>query len=274
MDNTPGFVLAGQESDGREAGVGEGLEKRFLGQGTADATAPEFGVLLQVVGYFAVADDVGDDGAATVAKDAEDFVEKAAFGGGFDEVEHAIRDDDIDGFGGDEGFVGAEGVGDGVGSEVVSDRGGCSDGGLREARREFVDVEGEILNSALAKLHVGVAETLGDDGRVAAGDLEHVIGHVDPDDTSRTPHDLGGDEADFASAAAEVEDGFAGADVTRGIAAAVILVDDLLGNDLEQLGIVLNGAAEGGFGRFGGGGVALLDGRFGAMGIHREDLSK
>lgn len=274
VDDTPRFVFAGQESDGGEAGVGEGFEKGFLSQGTADATAPEFGVLLQIVGYFAIADDVRDDGAAAVAKDAEDFVEKAAFGGGFDEVEHAIRDDDIDGFGRDEGFVGAEGVGDGVSSEVVSDRGGCSDGRLREARCEFVDIKGEILNSTLAKLHVGVTETLGDDGRVAAGDFEHVIGHVDPDHASRTPHDLGGDEADLAGAATEVEDGLAWADVTRGIAAAVILVDDLLGDDLEQFGIVLNGAAEGGFGSFGGGGVALLDRRFGAMSIHRKDLSK
>jgi len=62
--------------------------------------------------------------------------------------------------------------------------------------------------------------------------------------------------------AAQIEHGFAGLHILRGIAAAVVLVDHLLRDDLEQVAIIFDRAAERCFRCFGGGGVAQRDGSF------------
>jgi len=70
-----------------------------------------------------------------------------------------------------------------------------------------------------------------------------VIGHVHTNHLPLAADDLSGDETDFAGAAAEVEDGFAGAEMATGIAAAVVALDDFGWDGLEVLGVVINRAA-------------------------------
>lgn len=79
----------------------------------------------------------------------------------------------------------------------------------------------------------------------------------------RTDH-LSRDKADLADARAEVEDGLAGLEPFRRIAAAVILFDHF-GRDVFKLfTVILDRAAESGFLGAGGGSIAFFD--FGADG--------
>ncbi len=92
-------------------------------------------------------------------------------------------------------------------------------------------------------------------------------------------HDLRRDEANLSSAAAEIEDGLAFAQILARIAAAVIALDYLLRNDFQVLGVVIDGATKLGFGCFRSGGVAFTDFGFGVDGAHnlvgfRSCLSK
>jgi len=73
---------------------------------------------------------------------------------------------------------------------------------------------------------------------------------------------LGRDETDFSGAGAEIEYGFSRVEVLRRIATAVVFFDDLGGNGLEVLRIIIDRAAEGGFGLGGSGGVAFAGGGF------------
>ena len=75
--------------------------------------------------------------------------------------------------------------------------------------------------------------------------------------------DLGGDEADLAGAAAEIEHGFSRTQILTRIAAAIVAFDNLLGNHLEILWIVLDGTAKGRLLGLGAGGIAVADGGFG-----------
>ncbi len=139
---------------------------------------------------------------------------------------------------------------------------GVGDGPLAQGGVEAFQVEPEVLDAALAELDVAVADAFGDDRRVAAGDVEHLVGHVHADDSCPAADDLRGDEADFARAAAEVEHRLAGMQVLAGIAAAVVALDDLLRDDLEVLRIVIDRAAQGGLARLGAAGVTFLGGAF------------
>ena len=77
-----------------------------------------------------------------------------------------------------------------------------------------------------------------------------------------------GDEADFSGAAAEIEDGLAGAQIFAGIAAAVIALDDFLRDDFEILGVVFDRAAKFRFGCLGARRIAFTDFGFGVDGAH------
>ncbi len=109
---------------------------------------------------------------------------------------------------------------------------------------ELLQIEAKVLDPSAAELDIGVAEPLGDERSIAPGDLEHLVGHVDADDAPPWPDDLGGDEADLAGAAAEVEDRLAGLEVAARIATAVVPLQDLLWNHLEVPGVVVDRAAE------------------------------
>lgn len=260
LDGLPRGIVAFEDFDAVKAGILEGLEEAFLGVGAADAAAPEVGVVLQVQRDFFVGYDVGNDRASAFFQDTENFREELSLEVGFDEVEHAVGNDDVDAFTGDERVLDAEIGGEGISGEVGI---GISDGIVAEFAVEDFQIEREVLDAAFAELDVGVADVSRDDGRVAAGDFQHVIGHVHADDFAGGADDLGGDEADFSCAGAEVEHGFAGPQVLGGIAAAVVFLNDFGGDGLEELRIVLHRAAERGLGFGGGGGVALAGGGFG-----------
>lgn len=178
---------------------------------------------------------------------------------GFDEVEDAVGNDDVDGFIGDERGIIAELGCDDFAGEVVFDSG---DGIGGELFVKGLEVELEVLDAAFDKLDVRVADVFGDDGGVAVGDFEHVIGHVDADHFAFGSHDLGGDEADFSGAGAEVENGFAGVEPFGRVSAAVVFFDDFGGDGFEKLRVVIDRATEVSFNSVGGLGVTFFDGIF------------
>ena len=260
LDGLPRGIVAFEDFDAVEASFLEGLEEALLGVGTADATTPQVGIVLEVEGDFLVGDDVGNHGASAFFEDTENFREELALEVGFDEVEHAIGNNYVDTFTSDEWVFDAKVGGEGISGEVGI---GISDGIFAEFVVEDFQIECEVLNAPLTELDVGVADVFRDDGSVAAGDFEHVVGHVHADDFSGGADDLGGDKADFTGAGAKVEHGFAGAQVLGGIAAAVIFLNDFGGYGFEKLRIIMHRATECGLGFGGGGGVALAGCGFG-----------
>src|SRR5262249_12476817 len=98
-------------------------------------------------------------------------------------------------------------------------------------------------------------------GRGAACEREHVVVHVDADHTAPGSHDLRRDEADLAATAAEVEHDVSLAHVARGIAAAVVALDHLLGDGAQVARIVVDGTAEARLACLRGVAVALAYGR-------------
>lgn len=140
---------------------------------------------------------------------------------------------------------------------------GLGDGVLTQLGLEAFQVEGQVLDSALAELDVGVAEPFGGGGCVAAGDCQHFVGHVHADVAAVEPHDLGGDEADLARAATQVEHRLARLEMARGNAAAIVLLKDLLRDHARQVRVVLDRTAQIRLWSLSSGGVALPGGGFG-----------
>ena len=100
------------------------------------------------------------------------------------------------------------------------------------------------MNTAFAKFHVRKTDPLRDDRRISARHLEHFIGHIDADHFAFEPDDLRGDKADFSRAAAQIEDDFAFAQITRRVAAPVITLDHFLRNHLEVFGVIMDRTAK------------------------------
>ena len=107
-----------------------------------------------------------------------------------------------------------------------------------------------------------MADALGDLGGRTVGERQHLVVHVDADDTTARPDDLAGQEADLAGAAAQVEHRLAFAQVCRGVTAAVVALQDLARDGGEQGGIVLDRAAQALFAGLRGLGVAGAHGLF------------
>ena len=266
LDGLPGLRLEFDQFDAVEAGIFEGFEEALLGEGTGDAAAPEGGVVHEVLRDRLVSDDVGDDGAAAFFQHAEEFLKEAGLFLGFDEVEHAVGDHHVDGIVGHQRLLGAQVGGEVFDGEIVAGGVGWqfAHGGV-----EGFEVEAQVLDAALAELGVGESDTIGHHRRVAAGDFEHVVGHIDPDDAALGANHLRGDEADLPGAGAEVEHGLAGLEPLGGVAAAVVLFNDFVGNDFEPFAVVFDRAAERGFRCFGSIGVAGFDtGAGGGGGSH------
>ena len=101
-------------------------------------------------------------------------------------------------------------------------------------------IERQILDPAFAEFHVGVTDAFSDNRRVAACDLEHFVGHIDADHFPLWADNLCGDETDFSRAAAQIENRFAFAQITRWIAATVIALDYFLRNNVEIFGLVFD----------------------------------
>ena len=221
------------ELDSVEADVFEGFEEIAFGERTGNTTGPEVVVLREVIRNELVADDVGDDGATAYFENAEDFFEELLLEFGFDEVEDAVRNDDIDRLVWNEGRFAPELGGDGLAGEVVFD---SRNRALRDFLIKGIEVELEVLNASFHELDVGVTDVFGNDGSIAVGDFEHVVGHINADDFAFRADHLRGDEADFSGARAEVEHGFAGIEPLGGVSAAVIFFDDFSGDGLENWG--------------------------------------
>ena len=137
---------------------------------------------------------------------------------------------------------------------------GAGDGLGGEGSVEAVEVESEILDPPPAELDVGEAQAVGHGRAVPAGQVQHLGVGVDADHPAGGADDLGGDEADLAPARAEVEHGLAGADERGGVAAPVVAADHLVGDRLQEPGVIDDRAAEGGLDLGGGVGVAASDG--------------
>ena len=101
-------------------------------------------------------------------------------------------------------------------------------------------IECQILDTAFAKLHVRVAEAFGDDRRVASRHLQHFVRHIDPNHFPVWPDNLRGKKTDFSGAAAQIENRFAVAEITRRVAATVIALDHFLWNDVEICRFIIN----------------------------------
>src|SRR5581483_4865742 len=105
-------------------------------------------------------------------------------------------------------------------------------------------VEAEVLDLGLAELDVRVPDPARHLGGVAARDGEHVVVHVDADDTPGGTHDLAREKAELAAARAQVEDRLARAEMPRRVAAAVVTRENLLGDGGEERRIGGGGTAE------------------------------
>jgi len=109
---------------------------------------------------------------------------------------------------------------------------------------ESIDVERQILNSPATKLDVAMSDVFGDRGSRFTSETQHFVIHVDTDHTTFRPDDLGGDEADLTASASEIEQGLIGTDISRGVSAAIVPLDDFVGNRFEQPTVVIDGTTE------------------------------
>ena len=78
---------------GERAGEGGFMRQDFLTFPAAQSA--QLWIVLQALGHFFIAHDVGDNGAATYLKDAEDFVEELPLGICLDQIKDAVGNDDI-----------------------------------------------------------------------------------------------------------------------------------------------------------------------------------
>src|SRR5206468_4506790 len=85
---------------------------------------------------------------------------------------------------------------------------------------------------------------MGNDWRIAAGDLKHFVGHIHANDSAFWPNDLPSNETNLSRAAAKIENRFAFAQMTRRITAAVIALDYFLGDDFKIIGAVFDRTAK------------------------------
>jgi hypothetical protein len=119
-------------------------------------------------------------------------------------------------------------------------RSGIRKGVVAQLSIQQFQIESQILDPVFAEFHVGVTDPFGDNRRVAACDLEHFVGHIDPDHFPLWADNLRGDETDFSRAAAQIENRFAFTQITRWIAATVIALDYFLRNNFEIFGLVFS----------------------------------
>ena len=107
-----------------------------------------------------------------------------------------------------------------------------------------LQVQGEVLDQPVAELDVGEANSPGDGLTVTASQGDHVTIAVHADDVPSRTDDLGEDIADLAAARSQVQHRLAFAHVGRGVAAAVIPMEDFFRDRLKVLAPVLNGATK------------------------------
>ena len=102
----------------------------------------------------------------------------------------------------------------------------------------------EILNPPLAEFHIVPAEPGCELAAMPVGKLKHRVIEIDADHACLRADFLGENVTDLTRAASKVQDRFALGHKSRRVAAAVITIQDFLGDELEKLRVVSRGAAE------------------------------
>src|SRR5207237_10230473 len=92
----PRLLIALQDLHAVKSRGSKGRDETLLGERARDTTAPKLRIVLQALGHFFIAHDVGDNGAATYLKDAEDFVEELPLGICLDQIKDAVGNDNVD----------------------------------------------------------------------------------------------------------------------------------------------------------------------------------
>ena len=103
----------------------------------------------------------------------------------------------------------------------------------------------QILDAGAFEGDIVPSHTLGHRLAVGFSQIEHGRIEIHADDPALRSHNLRNDVTDLAAAAAQVEHSFALAYEARRIAAAVIAVEDFLGDDLEIFAVVFHRTAQG-----------------------------
>src|SRR6516164_5886610 len=97
FDSAPRFFLPLKDRDSVEAGLFERLKEQVLAECPGNTAAPELGILLQFRRNVLVADDIGYDCSSPATQHAEDLGEQLLFVLWANEIQDAVRDDDVDG---------------------------------------------------------------------------------------------------------------------------------------------------------------------------------
>ena len=149
---------------------------------------------------------------------------------------------------------------------------GVGDGPRFQLRVQPLQIQREILDAALAKLHIGKPDPLRHHRRIAPRHLQHRVGHIHADHPPRRAHHLRRDETNLSRPAPEIEHRLPGPQMLARIAAAVVALDDLRRDDFQILRIVIHRAAQRRLTALRPGGVALLHGRFDVDWFHGLSL--
>jgi hypothetical protein len=94
---------------------------------------------------------------------------------------------------------------------------------------ELFEVEGKVLDAALAEFDVVKTNRVADRAPVFAGNREHVVVHVHANDAPGRPDHLRRDETDLSRPAAEIEDRLARLQIARRVTTTVVALDDFRG---------------------------------------------
>ncbi len=100
------------------------------------------------------------------------------------------------------------------------------------------------MDFAAAEIDIVIAELVAHGLLVFARQLQHRRIEIDADDFARGADDLANKVTGLAAPGAKIEDGLAGTNETRRIAAAVIFCDDFVRDDLEQCLVVAHRQAQ------------------------------
>ncbi len=241
LHHPPGRGVPLDQVDPVEAGLLERGQESLLLERPGDTSAPQFGVGAQVLGHLHRADDVGDHRPAATAQHPEDLGEQPQLVLGGDQVEHTVADHHVHRVVGHQRLLGPQPLLLGLQRGQRPHVGDRVDG---EPATQGFEVQGEILDAALAEFDVAVPDPLGHLRGGASGQREHVVVEVDADHLAGRADDLGGDEADLPATAAQVQHGLTWREVTAGIPAAVIPLEYLGRDDLQPRRVVVDRAAQ------------------------------
>ncbi len=203
VDHAPGGVFPLVIAHRVEAGIGKGIEKLLLLEGAGDASAPEFRIALHVVADRAVADDVGYGNPPAGFQHPEDLADQLLFLFIGHQVEHAVGDDQVDGIIRDHRMLVPLAVLPLPERQVT---GMAVDRVRFEVLRERVDIERQVLDTALVETDTVITEALRHLCLVAARQRKHLVVHIDTDHPALAADQLRRHVADLAATGAQVQD--------------------------------------------------------------------